>query len=198
MLNETYISNSNNSLRIKPKIKLKDLVSGAYQNSFTELNKKAGVYIFWWTGDQNFLKSELLKAQYKLKGPHIKNSENNHIDINFTREWINSATHNDNLCLYVGKSTNIRQRVLGHIKYTNKNIWGDNNGPNFGRKPNTVSQLRIGIERVFGRTMIEEILKSVSLSWIELEGIENVINRFYLENKLIGDLYPLFNIDAER
>ena len=175
-----------------------DLVNGQSKEAFDKLSKKAGIYVFWWTGDQNVVKNRLLKSKYRLKGPHIKNSFNNYIEINFTEEWIDAATHSNKLCLYVGKSTNIKQRVLGHIRYNVPNIWGEDHKPIFGRKPNTVSQLRIGIERVFGQTMIKEILENVSLSWIQLEGKENVINRFYLENKLIGDLYPLFNIDAER
>ena len=104
-----------------------------------------------------------------------------------------------NVCLYIGKTTNIRNRISGHLKLGTQNIWTKGNR-NSGRKPNTISQLRVGVERVFGEKALfeEDILNSIGITWIVLDGYENSVLRFYLEDQLIGKYLPLFNVDIER
>jgi len=98
----------------------------------------------------------------------------------------------------VGKTTNLKTRIRNHIKPNTVNIWGDGSIINFHKKTNTVSQLRIGLERIFNKQSLELIKNNVSVSYICLAGDENAINRFYGEDKLISEFFPLLNIDIER
>ncbi|RYY45424.1 MAG: hypothetical protein EOO06_16560 [Chitinophagaceae bacterium] len=90
------------------------------------------------------------------------------------------------------------KRITSHIRPETQNIWG-NVGFNSGRKPNTVSQMRIGIERIFNlKNALAIIMRNVSLTYIEMDGIKNCVNRFYLEDLTVGTYFPLLNIDIER
>ncbi len=68
----------------------------------------------------------------------------------------------------------------------------------------TSDQLRRGLESVFkdkveadgdGRPLVRD---NVRYRFALLDGEENVVNRFYLENLAIATLLPLFNVDIER
>lgn len=159
------------------------------------LPDSAGVYVFWWKGDLELLTEKLISCHYELKGPH---NRENQIKVKFDKKWIDKATVNDGICLYVGKSTNIRQRVVGHIKPKTSDIWKNNEHYSFHKKPNTTSQLRIGLERIFKKDCLDLIKEHVFISWIPLEGDKHAINRFYIENKMISHHLALFNIDVER
>lgn len=70
-----------------------------------------------------------------------------------------------------------------------------------GEKRKTSSnQVRDRIERMFliVKDTRELILNNIGLSYKILDGDEESVNRFYLEDKMIGDLFPIFNIDIER
>ncbi|WP_417873610.1 GIY-YIG nuclease family protein [Xanthomarina gelatinilytica] len=176
---------------------LKDYFWKGREKEKKHFPEKAGVYIFWWTGNLNLLLEKLIVCQYELKGPSNRKER---IIVKFSKEWIERATINNSICLYVGKSTNIRKRITSHIKPNTLNIWSKQGNENFSfhKKPNTTSQLRIGLERVFKNHSLEIIKNNISISWIELEGDKNAINRFYIENKIISHYYALFNIDIER
>ncbi|OAD90143.1 hypothetical protein A7A78_07965 [Aequorivita soesokkakensis] len=189
-----------------------------------ELPNNSGCYAFWWINNCPELRGILKNAQYYIKLSHKKyNCDEDHFEkIQFTNEWIDASTHQvvindrtvDAICLYVGKSTNMRNRVQAHLKLNVDDIWKKievkKNAPytakrlrevkfGFGQKPNTVSQLRIGLERVFNAHCVDVILKNVALSWMPLNKEQNnLVNRFYIEDKLVSCLFPLFNIDAER
>lgn len=164
-----------------------------------ELKNKGGIYAFWWNGKVEELKNALLTCDYKLKG---KQSQKELITVRFTSEWIDFLDSNGNVCLYVGKSTDIKSRISKHLKLGTDDIWTKPNGEiidkNIGIKPNTESQLRTGLERIFNRSMIDEIIDNIGVSWIILDEYKNGINRFYLEDYFIGKYFPLFNIDIER
>lgn len=214
-LNLELISKCSTELRLKQRFLLKDLLDGERRGQYDKLNKVAGVYAFWWKGENKILKDELKSGRYFLKGPHVYKGEQELIPVNFNLKWIEKSTSRGDICLYVGKSTNIRQRVMGHVRYKTSNIWKDSDldpWPNlmdklhgkvkygFGKKPNSVSQLRIGLERIFNINAQQLIKDHIAISWIELsdDKINNSVNRFFIEDKLISEYYPILNIDIER
>ncbi len=196
--------------------------------------KTAGVYVFWWDLSSNLLKERLSAKDftYLLKGPYNSQKPDNNINVKFSNKWIDVASFDNHLCLYIGKSTNIAKRINGHIKYniypankdlSSTSIWKDakpkaekNNKEytkhlwkldaansnktkfGFGRKPNTVSQLRIGLERIFQEDAHQLIMDHVKISFLPYPKSVNAINRFFMEDLLIGTLHPLLNIDVER
>ncbi|WP_037318630.1 GIY-YIG nuclease family protein [Salegentibacter sp. Hel_I_6] len=184
---------------------VKHLLEGDQRKEFTRLDKTAGVYAFWWVGDSTLLKKKINEQRYKLKGPANREDL---IPIKICKDWLEAATINNRICLYVGKTTNLNQRISGHLRYTVKDIWTDRNGENrtkepfsFERKPNTVSQLRIGLERIFQDHSLDYIKTHIAISWLELEDnekVNNAVNRFYIEDKMVADLFPIFNVDVER
>ena len=115
----------------------------------------------------------------------------------FRKEWIDSAKYKKNICLYVGKSTEIKSRIPKHLKLGTPDIW-KTNSKDSGKKPNTVSQLRIGLERLFPEKKIFDLIDKIGVSWTVVDEYKNGINRFYLENYFIGNFFPLLNADIER
>ncbi len=162
-----------------------------------DLNKKSGIYAFWWRGEKEELIDAFKKAEYILKG------SKNAFEVCFTEDWAEASTVVDkdknNICLYVGKSTNIKKRISNHLKLRTEDIW-KKKGQSEGVKPNSVSQLRIGLERVFGVSIFKQLIEEgkIGVSWMVLDGYENSINRFYLEDYYIGKYLPVFNVDIER
>ncbi len=183
------------SLEINKKNPIRDYYLHRADLKKKSLPKIAGVYVFWWKGNHKLLTEQLISCHYELKGPH---NRQNHIKVKFDQEWIDKATINDTKCLYVGKSTNISQRVTSHIKPKTSNIWLPNEPFSFYKKPNTTSQLRIGLERIFKKHCLDLIMENVYISWLELDGDANAINRFYIENKMISHHFALLNNDVER
>lgn len=177
----------NNSVTIKALIR-----NGGI--SKTKLPDKGGVYIFWWSRSDNF-EEQLKGCTYQVKAK--KSHEVDRIDIRFTKDWIEKATVGNKICLYVGKTTNLRSRISKHIKLGSPTLW-KGKSRNTGKKPNTVSQMRIGLETVFEKDMLEEIKEQVSVSWAEMDSYSEAVNRFFLEDRMISHNYPLFNIDVER
>ena len=172
---------------------IKDLIRNG-GISKTKLPDKGGVYIFWWSKSDDF-EEQLKGCTYQVKAK--KSHEVDRIDIRFTKDWIEKATVGNKICLYVGKTTNLRSRISKHIKLGSPTLW-KGKSRNTGKKPNTVSQMRIGLETVFEKDMLEEIKENVSVSWAEMDRYSEAVNRFFLEDKMISHNYPLFNIDVER
>jgi len=203
--NKSLIKNSVQELETRTPILVKELLESFRSKEFKALTKKAGVSAFWWVGDSTVLKREINEQRYKLKGPSNREEL---IPVKICEDWIEAATCDERICLYVGKTTNLNQRISGHLRYTVKNIWTDRNGINrttepfsFEKKPNTVSQLRIGLERIFQNHSLDYIKNHVAISWLELEDDENennAVNRFYIEDKMVADFFPIFNVDVER
>ena len=174
-------------------IAINDLIEGR-GISKTILPEKGGVYIFWWNQSKAF-EEKLKGCTYQVKAK--KSHELDKINIKFTQDWLEKATVGNKICLYVGKTTNLRDRVTKHLKLTKEDIWGGHTR-NSGKKPNTVSQMRIGLETVFNKDMLVEIKENVSVSWAVMDEYSEAVNRFFLEDKMISHNYPLFNIDVER
>lgn len=185
--------NNLGKLHYKNFIRLKDVIKGTkiYQSDVPSIG---GIYAFWWIGNNKKFLSTIISCDYKLKG---KKSERELIPIKFTKDWIEASTFENKICLYIGKSTDIRGRISKHLRLKTPDIWGGIDKAS-GRKPNSESQLRIGMERVFETSTIKDLTDEIAISWIELDGYQNGINRFYLEDYYVGHYFPLFNIDIER
>jgi hypothetical protein len=147
------------------------------------LPQKGGVYIFWWVGDKNKFKA-LINGKLTKKGP--KGSE---VLIDVNEQWLDQF--DENICLYVGKNnSNIKSRVGQHLRLSNPR----------SEKNNTSGQLKRGLQELFLADIdVRDImLNNVGMSYFILDGSENSVNRFYLEDKAIGEFYPLINVDIER
>ena len=166
-----------------------------YSEKSNIIPKMGGLYIFWWTGHKEQFLKNIKTHKHLIKG---RQTQEEMVNVKFSDDWINIATIDNKICLYVGKTTNLQQRITSHVKPQTENIWGDTEFDS-GRKPNTVSQMRIGIEKIFkNKKGLDTILKNVSVSYIDLDGINNCVNRFYLEDFCVGTYFPLLNIDIER
>jgi hypothetical protein len=150
---------------------------------------QGGLYTFWWRGDGKIL----LDKDYILAGPN-----HTEVIIRINQEWLKKATHNKNVALYVGKTTKLRGRILDHIKANSPKESLFEEGDDKKKKHNSVSQLRYGIERLLNNSSMDLISKNVGLSFYPIVGPENAVNRFYLEDYLIGEFTPLLNVDIER
>ncbi len=160
-------------------------------NRIIDLPSSPGIYAFWWIGDRE----TLLNANRKmvLKGPGGKR-----VEIELLDWWPADLLFP---CLYVGKTTNLKQRFSLHIKRGLKTRLHQISMSGEKVKPKTTScQLRYGIEHVFNGEQNPLLLieKNVGFSF-ETQGPANdVVERFYLEDKLIGLWRPWFNVDSER
>lgn len=167
------------------------LIKKIYKGNRIGLPEDAGVYAFWWLG----AKKELLESnrQILLKGPGGAFTE---VALN---DWWPSELEYP--CLYVGKSTNIKQRFSLHIKRNCKSRLHDIPDNNQKVKPATTScQLRYGIEHIFKEkpNPLEMILSNVGFSYTTNFNKNAVAERFFTEDRLIGSWRPWFNIDSER
>jgi hypothetical protein len=151
-----------------------------------------GVYAFWWLGD----KDELLNANthMMLKGP---GGESMSVEY---RDWWPSELKYP--CLYVGKTTRIKNRFSMHIRNgTSGRMHESPNEKNEKIKPKTTScQLRFGIEHVFNneKKPLKLIHENIGFSYEVIDGDNAIVERFFKEDLLIGKWRPWFNIDSER
>lgn len=183
----------------------------------------SGIYIFWCTGlleeldsyHHNLLIKGKVSADNTIKG---KDKKHDYHRITFDIDWFPEEIY-DQFALYVGKSTNIANRLGMHLKMgTSHQKWqkkmlelnSDNSNLPYLQihAPTTSCQFRSGIELLLkDKTEAEfwEILKNkISFSFLPLDARDttnadlNVVERFYLEDYLIGALRPWFNVDSER
>lgn len=162
-----------------------------FQAQAIDLPEEPGVYAFWWLGS----KLELMAANRHivLKGP-----KEQPVDVEYRDWWPPELVYP---CLYVGKSTNIKNRFSRHIKRGSPGRLHQSLIGNHKAKPCTTScQLRFGIEHVFPgeANPLNLIFKSVGFSF-RTDFTDNAIaERFYEEDRLVGIWRPWFNIDSER
>jgi hypothetical protein len=166
-------------------------VSDIFTKQKIDLPEAAGVYAFWWIGD----KSELLNANRHivLKGPAEKP-----VDVEYKDWWPSELIYP---CLYVGKSTNLKKRFSLHIKRGSTQRLHEIPAGNQKQKGVTTScQLRYGIEHIFKHhnAPLEIINESVGFSYTTDFPENAIAERFFAEDKLIGNWRPWFNIDSER
>jgi hypothetical protein len=150
-----------------------------------------GVYAFWWVMD----KATLLASNRTviLKGPNEVR-----VKVEYRDWWPAELTYP---CLYVGKTTNLRKRFGRHIKSKSEGRLHAAHPEHHKAKPNTTScQLRWGIEHIFPNELnpLNIISNSVGFSWRNNFADNDIAERFFTEDLLIGTWRPWFNIDSER
>lgn len=168
-----------------------------------------GIYAFW-LADNFPIKYNNLNTDVKFKGAN---------NIPVQSNWENN-THN---CLYVGKTTDIKQRLQMHLAlgtidwyknipksikdkvqkqkedktYNVEQYYIDND---YILKRNSQCQFRAGFEHLLKKeqgyvNIIELMKKYVIITFIP---VDDVANRFYLEDYAIGYYKSWFNLDSER
>jgi hypothetical protein len=175
-------------------------------NRLNPLPTYQGIYAFWWKNEDKSvihganrklsLKGRKIGKKSTYSGPEIHGHERHNICWNWGLE-------DDWICLYVGKSTHISNRIVKHLtRSVSSKDWYDNKGkksPELGfvYKINSECQFRAGIEHL---DLGEKGIKSnVYLSSVEISGVnDSVATRFYMEDLAIGVLKPWFNVDSER
>lgn len=180
----------------------------------------AGLYCFWWLGDINVLKKgsrDLIISGKKVSERTIKQygaetvdldycDEKNHIKHHVSwdfRERVNGSY--TAIPLYVGKTSNVFNRIKQQLYWPDsqkcRDGFGLGNGVRKIYKPTTACQLRAGFEYLFQwedeKTRRQYLRDHIGLT-VHFTGIDDIKERFYLENLLIGQLRPPFNLDSER
>ena len=160
-----------------------DLISLKYKNF--EQKNNSGIYIFWYFNKSKKLAE--LNRKLIINGP--SNIEQN-------IEW-NWNLDNEYVCLYIGKTRDIQKRISQHLLLKTDNLTNVN-GCKLNKKT-TSCQLRSGFDYLYSKNknvyIKNELMEHLYLS-IYYE--ENFINRFYIEDYLIGKFRPWFNVDSER
>jgi len=156
-----------------------------------DIPDKPGLYAFWWIGN----KEELLNAnrELRLKGPK---GETAHVE--YSDWWPNDLEFP---CLYVGKTTNLKQRFGQHLLRGTKFRCHQPQPNNFKAKPHTTScQVRWGVEHIFPNESepLKLICKKVGYSYDASDKMKCFAQRFFDEDLYIGTWHPWFNIDTER
>ncbi|MBQ9494912.1 MAG: hypothetical protein IJR50_04655 [Treponema sp.] len=144
----------------------------------------AGLYIFWFDNSDKIIRT--LKRNLQIKGPNRKTQS-------LSWDW---NLDNEKICLYVGKSTDIKKRLGQHLLLKTNNLYPNTTSELY--KKTTSCQFRSGFDYLYQKKNINifsKINKRVHLSIIREN---NFIRRFYMEDFLIGKLLPWFNIDSER
>ena len=166
-------------------------VSSIEKEKPKSIPESPGVYIFWWSGDKSVLLNGI--CEIFLKGPGGRWGKVDWLD------WWPQELEFP--CLYVGKSTNLRKRYSQQLLLNKSDrlhkIAKDNRKV---RLFNTSCQVRYGIEHIFRDSHPVEIIRNnLSFSFIDWFPEANPIaERFYLEDRLIGQWRPWFNVDSER
>ena len=196
-----------------------------------KLPKSPGLYAFWWVGDASVLdgdqKVQFVGPSVALDDKDAERGDGRHTS-SFAIDPKDRLIDLDRTCLYVGKSTNIYQRVRQHVmlrldsnQFLNVNK-KDQPVLRTARydepistvyKRNTSCQFRAGMEYLFRHrseqeptVVLDAIRNNVRLSYVELsndladyaDGEDAFKRRFYWEDLLIGVLQPWFNLDGER
>ena len=144
-----------------------------------------GLYSFWfWNKDRiaNDLKREIV-----VHGPEKKPQS-------VIWDW---NLDKDLICLYVGKSTNLQHRLGLHLLLKTPNLYQVKSDRLI--KKTTSCQLRSGFDYLFQEWQDINIFELMSKRlYFSCFQETSFIKRFYMEDYLIGTLYPWFNVDSER
>ncbi|HEC60853.1 MAG TPA: GIY-YIG nuclease family protein [bacterium] len=150
-----------------------------------------GIYAFWWIGSKGTLLSSNRRIRHN--GPKTV-----FVDVEFN-DWWPLDLHFP--CLYVGRTTNIKNRFSQHLKRGCHGRLHTIPKSNQKQQPATTScQLRYGIEHIFKSepNPLKIIEENVGFSY-QTSGIAaDAAERFYTEDLLIGLWRPWFNVDSER
>jgi hypothetical protein len=171
---------------------LKEICPNQISINSKELPEEGGIYAFWWVGDKKYFYETINR---KLIISTIKKRK---LEIEISDEWLDSF--DNHICLYVGKTSSIAGRIGKHLMLSEARHY--NCGEEIFNQPKktTSGQLRRGMEELFfeEKDVRKLMLESIGLSYLTLKGDENAANRFYLEDRAIGQFFPIINIDVER
>jgi hypothetical protein len=197
-IDKLYIAQKNiQSIKHIKLIELVDILrNGKARLKPNVLPDRGGVYAFWWTGSKELLRSENVNRDIISKGPNQRI-----VKIQITDEWVFHRGETNPIPLYIGKTADsIKNRLSLHLQLNKPRIL--NIGDNALNQPRqtTSNQVRDRIDRMFlyEKDTRSLILDNIGLSYEVLDGDLDCVNRFYLEDRLIGELFPIFNVDIER
>lgn len=159
------------------------------------LPEKGGVYVFWWTGDRNIMRSPSCNRKLELLGPGEKP-----VLLEIDDEWLGLSTDLP-VPLYVGKNAgSIAKRIGQHLLLGSERILPLGGGVKKVKRPTTSCQLRAGVEHLFPHEVDTRslMIENVGLSYVVLHDDNHAANRFYLEDLAIGLMRPPLNVDIER
>ncbi len=166
-------------------------VNDIFRGQVIDLPESPDVYAFWWIAP----KAKMLAGNRHivLKGPNGRP-----VDVEYKDWWPSGLVYP---CLYVGKSTNIKNRFSLHIKRGSHGRLHEAHPLSIKAKLHTSScQLRFGIEHVFPaeQSPLNVIFESVGFSYRTDFPKNAIAERFFEEDRLVGVWRPWFNIDSER
>lgn len=178
------------------------LLDGKLEN-FRSVNTKEGLYSVWWTGDLSFLKSLNLDVSFQGKQTVAANAALGILAEYEPAEWTWSVPDRGPVCMYVGKSTNVQNRLRQHVAdFRRFDTWyedRESHPPRRLLKRNSACQVRAGIEHLFRNyptlLSLDDKLSHFSYSF---ESETCFQERFYAEDLAIGVFRPWFNLDCER
>lgn len=179
-LNEIVKHLNNGSIRMLPNI----------------LPSKGGVYCFWWTGKKKLLFDSTVNKTLLFKGPNQRE-----VQITLNDDWILHHGTYQPISLYVGKTAdNLKNRIGLHLQLGTVRTLALGEQCLLQHRKTTSNQMRDRIDRMFinESNTRELILQNIGLSYSILDGDEQAVNRFYAEDRIIGNLLPVFNVDIER
>jgi hypothetical protein len=152
---------------------------------YKHFDNNMGIYSFWY--DNRDKKLNGLNRNLIIEGPS-KIKQHIEWDWNLDDEYV---------CLYVGKTTTLKERIGQHLLLKTDNLKNING--NQLNKKTTSCQLRSGFDYLYSKDsniyIKNELMQRLYLS---LYYENDFIKRFYIEDYLIGKLRPWFNIDSER
>ena len=150
----------------------------------SELTNKGGIYAFWLFNSDQLAQN--LNRSVVISGPSKEL-----IDI----EW-NWNLSDEQILLYVGKSTNLKKRISLHLKLKT-DTWKPTKD-NTLNKLTTSCQTRSGIEHLIRGSEFDSfdfLNTRIGLTTVELPNFDD---RFFAEDLAIGQGKPWFNLDSER
>lgn len=199
-LDKYVIEEGMTDLKEQKIIKLKDIVeclsNGNYRLKVNGVEKSGAVYVFWWIGSEDRMMAEDVNRIIHFQGPNGRK-----IQLEFSQTWIRQIKLKERIPLYAGKTAdNLQKRIGLHLQLKTKRSLGLGQDALFEKRKSTSNQVRDRLERMFiNEADIRQLmLNNIGLSYVLLHGDAESVNRFYLEDKAIGELLPLFNIDTER
>jgi hypothetical protein len=172
------------------------LSDGSYRLKPNIFPNSGAVYAFWWTGSLNRFMAEDVNRVISFKGPNGRK-----VEVEFSDKWINQIHVDGKIPLYVGKTADsLHKRLSLHLQLKTRRGLSIGEKALMEERKTTSNQVRDRIERMF----LDEadtrclMLHNIGLSYVLLNGDQESANRFYLEDRAIGEFLPLFNIDIER
>lgn len=159
--------------------------SSGKREKYTKIvSERECIYAFWLNNEDNIIRE--LNTKFSVLGVN-----------QFCQDVAWNWHLNDNqILLYVGKTTNFKKRMKKHLMLGTKH-W-EQNEDNTLYKKSTACQLRAGIEKLIQDTGLKSfdfMNERISVTCVEMD---NFIDRFFAEDLAVGMGKPWFNIDSER